>query len=117
VSETASEALERVGLSPEQLLGICRDVGNTAARRSPYCSRETREALISYLTEVALKQVLKYDPARSGTRGSYTIRLHPELRLLQPELRPELLRLRGEWQLLRPANGAGYPKNQYVQSY
>jgi DNA-directed RNA polymerase specialized sigma24 family protein len=65
------ETLRARGLSGARLLGIARDVANDAARRSPYCSEATRQALTSYLTEVALRETLRYDATRSGEGYSF----------------------------------------------
>ena len=59
------------GFSGERLLGLARDVANDAARRAPYCSETTRHDLASYLTEVAIKETLRYDATRSGDNYSF----------------------------------------------
>ncbi len=68
----ADAALREHGFSGPRLLGLARHVANDAARRAPYCSEETREALTSYLVEVGIKETLKYDASQSGDGYSFS---------------------------------------------
>ena len=69
VSADADARLRELDFPPERLLGLVHDVVLYTRQRVPFMPPTVEDDLASYLTEVALRLVVHYDPALSGRSG------------------------------------------------